>query len=165
MGKRGPAPKPTALKKLQGNPGRRPLPKGEPMPETRPEAPRAPRGMSKAANKAWRELAPALHAARLLTVVDELALRLLVETWADYQEACELIAEEGLVAVTDKGYSHQHAAVGIRNNARAQLAKLMREFGMTPSGRTGIRLPGAGEEQAMGLADMLFAAVNESDGD
>jgi hypothetical protein len=54
MGARGPAPTPTRLRIIEGNPSRRPLPTDEP--HYAPGIPQRPRGMSEGAKKAWEAL-------------------------------------------------------------------------------------------------------------
>lgn len=157
MGARGPAPTPTALNKLRGNPGKRPLPKGEPMPATADRVPSAPRWLSEEARAEWKRLAPRLHAVGLLTDVDGLALAMLCEAFAQYVEAKGLVEREGMMAVSDKGNTYQHPAVGLMNSARNELLKWTREFGMTPSARSRINVETSGEEPS--LADLLFEAV------
>ena len=58
MAKRGRKPKPTALKKLEGNPGKRPLNELEPMPQV--TMLRCPNWLEPEAKKEWRRLAPVL---------------------------------------------------------------------------------------------------------
>ena len=74
MGRRGPLPKPTALKKLEGNPGRRKLPQNEPQPRVLDKTPPPPNYLPAIAQAAWRFIAAELHAVGLLTTVDEHAL-------------------------------------------------------------------------------------------
>lgn len=80
MGARGPQPKPSALKKAQGNPGRRPLNDGEPIPPT--GVPQPPEYLSPVAAQVWAARAPTLIEMRVLTVAD-------VDFFAIY---CTLIA-------------------------------------------------------------------------
>lgn len=74
MGRRGPLPKPTALKKLEGNPGRRKLPVNEPQPSIADAIPPAPNYLPAIATAAWRFISAELHAVGLLTTIDEHAL-------------------------------------------------------------------------------------------
>ena len=60
MAMRGRKPKPTALKVLEGNPGKRPLNKKEPQPEKK--APAARHGWSRKAKKEWKRMAKTLEA-------------------------------------------------------------------------------------------------------
>ena len=65
MAKRGRKPKPTALKKLEGNPGKRPLNELEPLPQV--TMLRCPNWLEPEAKKEWRRLAPVLIGAGILT--------------------------------------------------------------------------------------------------
>lgn len=158
MGARGPAPTPTALNKLRGNPGKRPLPKGEPMPATADRVPSAPRWLSEEARAEWKRLAPRLHAVGLLTDVDGTALALLCEALAQYLAAKRIVDREGMLLTSDKGNAYQHPAAGLMTSARSELLKWMREFGMTPSARTRISVEAAAAEPS--LADLLFEQVD-----
>lgn len=74
MGRRGPLPKPTKLKKLEGNPGRRKLPESEPEPRIDPDAPPPPTYLPTVGQQAWKAISKELHAIGLLTAVDYHAL-------------------------------------------------------------------------------------------
>lgn len=64
---RGRRPKPTVLKVLEGNPGKRPLPKHEPKPQGMAEM---PGWLRPGAVKVWNEYAPRLEGLGLLTDLD-----------------------------------------------------------------------------------------------
>lgn len=160
MGARGPAAKPTELRKLQGNPGKRALPKGEPRPGVKGRVPSAPRWLGEGAKGEWRKIAGALHGLGLLTEIDGVALAMMCEALTLYHQAKQAMGEEGLIVVSDKGNSYQHPALGIMNSARADVLKWAREFGMTPAARSRISLSGE-EGREPSLADLLFQAVNE----
>ena len=68
MAGRGRPPKPTAIKELEGNPGKRPLNKNEPKPKAK--APKCPPWLESDAKKEWRRLSKELEAMGLLTQVD-----------------------------------------------------------------------------------------------
>lgn len=153
MGIRGPAPLPTAVKQLRGNPGKRQLNEREPRPAAE-RVPSAPRWMSPGAKGQWRKLAPRLHAAGLLTEVDALGLAMLCEAAGQYVEWKEIVAREGALAVSDQGNVYQHPAVALMNRARADVLKWAVQFGMTPSARSRIALEKMEEEES--LADILF---------
>lgn len=156
MGARGPAAKPTRLRELQGNPGKRAMPKGEPRPGER--MPSAPRWMSPEAKRQWRRLAPRLHTAGLLTEVDGLGLAMLCESVGQYVEGKTIVEREGAIAVSDQGNVYQHPAVGLMKTARGEVLKWAREFGMTPAARSRISVGDDGEGEPS-LADLLFEAV------
>ena len=156
MGIRGPAPKPTAVKILQGKPGHRPLPANEPKPDSG-RLPSAPRWLSDEAKREWKRIAPRLHAVGLLTEVDGLALAMLCEAFAQYMAAKTVVDSEGLLLMSDKGNSYQHPAAGLMTQARGELMKWAREFGMTPSARTRIVVDTESAEPS--LADLLAEAA------
>ena len=66
MAQRGRKPKPTAIKELEGNPGKRPLNKNEPKPEK--TAPKCPTWLDKEAKKEWRRMSKSLEAIGILTM-------------------------------------------------------------------------------------------------
>ena len=68
MAGRGRPPKPTAVKELEGNPGKRPLNKNEPKPKQ--TAPKCPSWLEPDAKKEWRRLSKELESMGLLTEVD-----------------------------------------------------------------------------------------------
>jgi hypothetical protein len=72
MGARGPAPKPTDLRKLEGNPSRRPLPANEP--QYAPGLPQKPQRISDGASALWDELVGEMVGAAVLRRVDARAL-------------------------------------------------------------------------------------------
>ena len=89
----------------------------------------------------------------------EMGAAMLCEAFAQYVEAKGLVEREGMMAVSDKGNTYQHPAVGLMNSARNALLKWAREFGMTPSARSRINVEASGDEPS--LADLLFQAVGE----
>lgn len=72
-------PTPTAIRKLQGNPGKRPLPKREPKP--RVEAPKMPTGLSKAAQNEWKRLVAECVRLKIITTLDHSLLRSYIHEW------------------------------------------------------------------------------------
>ena len=79
MGLRGPPPKPTSIRVLEGVRGHRPL-ANEPKYET--GTPQRPSGMSADARKVWDKLVSEMAASRVLRSVDALALVQLCEDQA-----------------------------------------------------------------------------------
>ncbi len=146
---KGRKPKPTALKVLEGNPGKRPLNKNEPKP--RPEKPTCPKWISKEAKREWKRVAPELHRIGLLTYIDRAALAAYCEAWAEYRKAREMVHKMGEIypIKDDEGnvkYLQQNPYVSIANKALNQIKTFCTEFGMTPSSRGRMQLPGQNEE-------------------
>lgn len=71
MGTRGRKPKPTAIKVLEGNPGKRPLNANEPKPEKK--SPKCPSWLEPEAKKEWRRMAKVLERLGVLTEIDAAA--------------------------------------------------------------------------------------------
>ena len=145
MGAGRPA-KPTALKRLQGNPGKRGLSKDEPQPEKR--IPPCPKHLDGEAKKEWRRVTKELHALGLLTNVDRAALAAYCQNWSRWVKAEEELAKDDveLVLSTDKGYHHPNPWIGIANNAMKQMRVFLAEFGMTPASRSRVSAGDEGEE-------------------
>lgn len=139
---RGRKPKPTKLKLVEGNPGKRPINKREPQPKG---PPRMPRVLSPAARKQWRKIAGKLSAFGVATNVDEEALALLCEAWARWIDAEEHLRKFGVVVKSPKsGFPMPSPYLAICNTAMKQIKDLLVEFGCTPSSRT--RLKAAQED-------------------
>lgn len=136
MGQRGPKPKPTALKQLRGNPGKRAMNKNEPNPGKPGRTPSVPSWLGDDAREIWKSYARQLWEIDLLTDIDVDALAALCESTALYREAVRAIARNGAVEVTDKGYYYASPWVNIRNQALGQMKQLWAVFGMTPSDRS-----------------------------
>ena len=147
--------KPTRMRVLQGNPGRRPLPENEPEPKRGKRAPSVPSWLGEEAKEVWRAHARKLWELGLLTDLDLDALATLCETTALYRTAVAMIGKQGAVWVSEEtGYTQQTAWVGIRNNALKQMQSLWAEFGMTPKERSRIELPEQ-EKERDPLAELL----------
>ena len=156
MSTRGPKPKPTELKKVQGNPGHRPLNQAQPKPKM---AVKKPRGMQPIAQRLWDEYVPELSRLQVLTGVDSAAFRLMAEHFGFAVQAAKLLQEKGLTVATDEGVKKNPLAQIFKDNSLAFKAYAS-EFGMTPSSRTRLKMPAEAEQ--LSLAEQLFQAVAQS---
>lgn len=86
--------KPTHIKLLEGNPGKRPLPTKEPKPER--GKPPCPSHLPKRAKKVFRSASTVLDAMGVLTVADGQALELLALAVDEYHDAREVILAAAL---------------------------------------------------------------------
>ena len=156
MGKRGPAKKPKAAAKRDGTyrPDRH---DGLDLPAAIPEPPIE---LDPEARAHWDRLASQLGQAGILSDVDSDALSLLANTIADYWRARAVVATEGITSVTDKGNVIQHPAVGVMSKHAKNLLTLCREFGMTPSSRSGLNLGNGSKETDPLVAALLSRAGN-----
>lgn len=135
----GRPPKPTKLKILAGNPGRRPLNTNEPKPK--PISPKCPSWLDKEAKKEWKRVAPELERLGLLTIVDGAALAAYCQAYSRWKRAEELVKKEGLVVATESGYLMPHPAVKIAEKSMQLIRGFCTEFGLTPSSRGRMSLP------------------------
>lgn len=148
MTRHGPPPKPTKLKLLEGNPGKRPLPQNEPKPK--PIAPKCPSWLDKEAKKEWKRLAPELEKLGLLTTVDGTAMAAYCQAYSRWREAEEFITKHGTVMKTPSGYMQQLPHVSISSTALKHMRAFCTEFGLTPASRTRIDVkPLEGQEDLM----------------
>lgn len=148
MGRRGPAPKPTALKVLEGNPGKRALPVGEPRP--RPTAPSCPDWLSEDAKAEWQRHAPELERLGLLTILDGAPLAAAMEAIAELKKANEVIERDGMTCVGSNGALYQHPAVGIRHKAMQLIRAFAAEYGFTPAARVRLATGKPDEDETWG---------------
>ena len=140
----GRRPLPTALKLIQGNPGKRPLNKAEP--KVKPYAPTCPRWLKKDAKTEWRRIAPILFNIGVLTAIDRAALAGYCQAWGRWVEAEAKVKERGEVVKTSNGNIVQHPYLAVANRAMDNMRKYLIEFGMTPASRSRI----TAEKQSVG---------------
>jgi P27 family predicted phage terminase small subunit len=145
MGARGPAPKATQLKILQGTyrPDRANANEASP---SVPDSLDAPSFLHGAALDKWSELAPILIRNGLLTECDLDTLTLYCQTWARYVEAETRLQTEGSTTTAQSGYQQVSAWVTISKNTRADLLKLGDRLGLNPSSRSRINITPQAEE-------------------
>lgn len=152
MGYRGPAPKPTSLVLLEGNPGKRPINKREPQP--RHIAPKCPAYLDEDAKAEWRRLVPVLRRMKVLTEADYMALGSLCQAYSTMVKAQSKLTESGLLFKTQSGYVQQSPLLSIVSSCVETITRLAREFGLTPASRSRLQmLTGASEDQPDGILD------------
>ena len=136
---RGRRPKPTRLKMLTGNPGKRPLNEDEPRPEA--AIPDCPAELSPMARKEWERLIVELCALRLLTHLDRAALAAYCGAYALWAEATEAIQKYGAMIKSPTGYPIQSPYLSIANRQAELMMRIASEFGFTPASRSRISTP------------------------
>ena len=138
----GPAPKPTTLKRLQGNPGKRRLNGSEPQPDAPEYVPRAPRSLGDEAKKEWRRATRYLHRAGLYTHVDRAALMAYCAAFGRWVEAERKVEETGGPVLTsaETGNLYQNPWLHVANKAQEQMKRWAAEFGMTPASRSRVHV-------------------------
>lgn len=135
MGKRGPAPKPTHLKLMEGTYRPDRAAKNEPKPEA--ARPSCPSWLGTEAKREWKRVVDELAVLGLLTSIDRAALAAYCESYQIWHDARKSLDGAGtLTQQTESGYLAPRPEVGIINTALKNMHKFMAEFGMTPAART-----------------------------
>jgi len=139
--------KPTHLKIVEGNPGKRPLNQNEPKPK--PLLPSCPNWLNKDAKAMWRRLAKKLNDLGLLTEIDGEAFTAACQSYGVWVECEKILIEKGRVMVIERvnksgdsigEYEQQRPEVSIGNTALKNFKGFCSEFGLSPSARSGIQV-------------------------
>jgi P27 family predicted phage terminase small subunit len=136
---RGRRPKPTRLKVLTGNPGKRPLNATEPRPDA--VVPDCPPELGEIARREWNRLVGELAALRMITNLDRAALAAYCGAYALWAEATEAIQKYGTMIKSPSGYPVQSPYVAIANRQAEIMMRIASEFGFTPASRSRIATP------------------------
>ena len=137
---RGRKPKPTLLKTLEGNPGKRPLNDREPVP---PDGiPDCPDFLTNEARAEWFRTAKVLKEMQLLTPADRAALAAYCTAYGRWVEAEKQVQKFGtIVKSPNKGFPMKSPYLTVADQAMESMLKFMVEFGLTPSSRSRIKVP------------------------
>lgn len=148
MSNAGRPPLPTWLKELHGTLQPRDRDGGEPQPEAAIYIP-PPRELADRpqAQEFWEVHLPLLVKNQMLTEVDMTAFATACMAYEAWILAEEDLRTNGAVTKTENGYSVQSAYFTIAAARRKEFVELLREFGLTPSSRTRLKIqllaPGA----------------------
>lgn len=143
MGQRGPKPLPTETLKQRGS-WLAKTRSDEPKPAHK--LPPCPAWVSAEARKYWKDIGSVLDGMKVMTVADRVALGLLADALARYvavKQAVYGTGKEdgtGMLSVNGSGGLTIHPMMRLMHEAWEQVLKACREFGLTPSSRTGVRL-------------------------
>jgi P27 family predicted phage terminase small subunit len=157
MGKRGPAPEPSILKYIRGNPSKETLNTAEPTPELVPSSFPAPKSLDGKAVEVWNDMVPKLARMRVLTDADVPTLtRYCIES-ALYLACYEKVKTAGEEYIhwepdpnrTDGKLRIKYTQVAPwatqMNRHHAAMLRIEQEFGMTPSSRSQVTTHGSRE--------------------
>ena len=129
----GRPPKPTRLKILQGNPGKRPLNAHEPKPEG--GAPKCPKWLTKEAKAEWRRIVPELERMGMVTRIDLGVLAAYCQAFGEMEIAARTIEKEGRTRETSTGFLAVHPAVTAQRQSWQAVRQLSERLGLDPSSR------------------------------
>ncbi len=135
---RGRPPKPTLIKKLNGNPGKRPLNEHEPVPDG--DLYEAPTWLSDTQREAW-SFAITRAPPGLLKELDRSILTIWVVAEDMHREAAEKIAQYGLLTKSpNAGLPIQSPYLAILNKQAQIMLKAGAELGFSPASRTRVQV-------------------------
>jgi P27 family predicted phage terminase small subunit len=148
----GRTPKPTALKLITGNPGKRSLNKQEPDPTYLQDL-TPPAWLPQFAAKVWDEIAPPLSAAKLLTEVDVPMLAKGCVAIAQYRLATIRLGEALVLeseVIEEDGQPVKKAAqlnqwMVAQSMAFKQAMAILQQFGMSPAARSRVAIQPQGD--------------------
>ncbi len=142
---RGRKPKPTALRRLNGNAGKRPLNKNEPQfnqvvnilpPDWLPDL----------ARMMWQMVVPELLNQKVLTAVDLHNVEAFCVSYARWRQAEAEVETHGMLMMDGNGKYFKNPAFTIINETKKQMIQFGSLLGLDPSSRT--RLTGSVQKEA-----------------
>lgn len=153
MGKRGPAPEPSVLKYMRGNPSKTKLSDAEPTPELLDNlAPPEEIVGDELAVKKWNRSVPVLRRMKLFTEADVDAWVLYCRTWANWMRAKAKSDQLGRDNVTyEVDPTRDDGQLRIKwvqpfpwsvdeKNLASELRRIQQEFGLTPASRSQVTI-------------------------
>lgn len=140
----GRKPKPTALKVIQGT--YRPDRANPKEPKPKAVIHPCPKFLQGDARKQYRKTAKELARIGLITELDDMALAMLCQAWAEYLEATEQVKKSGLLVKSPNGFPVLNPYLIAANQALKKVRSPLAEFGMTPGSRSRIHAAGSGDE-------------------
>lgn len=142
MGRTGRPRKPDALKRLEGNPGHRPLNRDEPKFDA---VISCPAWLTMGAKTEWRRILGALmKVPGLLMTVDRAVLASYCQAYARWRDAEDHVEKDGAtITITGQhGYCAEQVSpwVNISKTYHDAMMKSAREMGFTPAARSGVKV-------------------------
>ena len=147
---RGRKPKPTHLKVLEGNPGRRPLNEGEPHPERK--IPTCPSHICPTGKAEWKRLTQQLFTLGVVTVLDRAVMAGYCQAYGRWVEAERKLKETPAILKMPSGYLQQNPWLTIANKQLELMQRYMSELGLSPVARSRVDIRAtAGPSKFSGL--------------
>lgn len=139
----GRPPKPSALKLVTGNPGKRAAKGNEPEPILLNDL-KPPKHLSAASAAVWTSLAPMLRRLQVLTEADVIALEMLCDSVADYRHAREKCGDD-FVTYSSKGSQMVSQWLVAKQMSSKRAEAFMAKFGMDPVSRSRVMIEPQGD--------------------
>ena len=134
---RGAKPKPTVIKLVTGNPGRRPLNQEEAKPDR--QIPEAPAVLKGEALKEWKRVTPLLLEVGLIAKLDRAVIASYCQAWARWVECERMLEQTGLIVKSPNGYPMYSPYLAAANKAMDQMRQMSEQIGLSGSARSRIR--------------------------
>lgn len=127
----GRKPKPTAIKRLEGNPGKRRLNEDEPTAVA--GLPVCPEFLSVEARAEWEDLGAQLVREQRMALVYKGVFAAYCQAWGRWVEAETKLQDVGMVVMSPTGILKPSPYLSIANKASEQMMKAAGELGITPT--------------------------------
>ena len=141
---RGRKPKPTAIKKLQGNPGKRKLNDNEPKFTELVNA-ETPEWLTDLAVTMWQTIMPELMANKILTIADLHNVESFCMAYSRWRESEDAVTKHGILVESPQGALVKNPALTAINEAKKQMIQFGSLLGLDPSSRA--RLTGSSKQE------------------
>lgn len=134
--------KPTELKKIENNPGKRPINHDEPEPTL--GMPPMPDGLSPNAKRAWTRIGKLVEDMGVMTHADSLALERLAGIYSEMISYQKLIESRGEIIETGRDNGDMvvkaNPAVAMLADADRRFRNYLNDFGLTPASRSKVKI-------------------------
>ena len=134
---RGRKPKPSELRRLEGNPGKRAINDDAPQPIGTPTRPEYLTGY---AADVWLKIVGSMPQ-QIYSPADEELLAAYCVAAAMHREAVMRLTEMGAVIVGESGAPYQNPWTGILNTQATKMATIGSRLGLDPSARASLKVP------------------------
>lgn len=156
----------TAVKKAEGNRGKRKLNKAEPP--SLPGEPLMPGWLKGESRKVWPEVCSALQEIGVLFKTDGLAIAALCNSLALFIQSNAHIAKFGIVLAdvdqeSGMGVIRTNPAVRVRSDALRHLRSSWQAFGLDPASRSAIRMQDPDDKPTETALESILRAKGASD--
>jgi len=131
---KGRKPTPTAIKKLNGNPGKRALNKAEPQYADLGLTP--PEFLDEIAQKEWRRLIRLMAPVGSIKASDAAVLSAYCSAFSDFVRLAEMGRGKGFIAKAPNGCPMVSPLFTALSKARTEMARLASALGLDPTSRT-----------------------------
>lgn len=137
--------KPTALKLVEGNRGKRAMNANEPEPDLLQDI-AAPGHLAAPVAAVWDQLAPQLRRANVLTEMDTVALEIACDAIATFRLAMDKTADGKVLAKNaETGNVSLSPWEMVKSMAAKRALAVLREFGATPAARSKVMVDPQGD--------------------